>query len=79
MPFGDLPDCHSSFDPALYLHSESADVVCADATYSDDIEALNVRRAETKAEYSRNGTVIQHRAWQAREVFRSDDSVLLGK
>ena len=41
-------------------------------THSDDLEALHLLDAETKAQKTREGIVIQHRAWRVEEVFRSD-------
>lgn len=78
MSFQDLHDCLSSFDPAIHLHSESEEVARVDASYSDDIEALNVPKEELRADNSRNGIAVQHRAWQIPEIFRSEDSDLLG-
>ncbi|KAL4876584.1 hypothetical protein BJY04DRAFT_222916 [Aspergillus karnatakaensis] len=62
-----------SFDPAILLHSEdlfdSRDH--PSETFSDEIEALNIARQEK----TRNKVVIQHRAWNLSDVFRSDEDV----
>jgi chromosome transmission fidelity protein 18 len=72
----------SSFDPALYLHSEPLDSVLdieADAaSFSDDIEALRLQRLETAQENRRKGIVVQHRTWNLSEIFRSDDDIRPG-
>lgn len=78
MSFQDFSDCLSAFDPAVHLHSELIDVVPVRASYSDDIEALNVTKEEQRAEHIKNRTVIQHRAWTLPEIFRSEDSCVSG-
>ena len=72
-------DWPSSFDPAICLHSERTDVASIPQSYSDDIEALIVTREELRAEHNEKRTVIQHRAWNHPEIFRSEDSFLRGK
>ncbi|KKA22647.1 Sister chromatid cohesion factor (Chl12) [Rasamsonia emersonii CBS 393.64] len=68
------PQVPSSFDPALYFHSELPDTAPSES-FSDDIEALYLQRLETAHENRRKGVVIQHRAWNLSDVFRSDDDV----
>lgn len=72
----------SSFDPSLYLLSEPPDSVIdleADPdSFSDDIEALRLQRLETAEENCRKGIVIQHRAWNLSDLFRSDDDIRPG-
>ncbi|KAH1462514.1 Subunit of a complex with Ctf18p [Aspergillus fumigatus] len=58
-----------SFDPAIQLHSEEQNPLSE--TFSDDLEALNLLRLEN----IRNKVVIQHRAWNLSDVFRSDEDV----
>ncbi|GFF32649.1 chromosome transmission fidelity protein 18 [Aspergillus lentulus] len=58
-----------SFDPAIHLHSEEQNPLSE--TFSDDLEALNLHRLEN----IRNKVVIQHRAWNLSDVFRSDEDV----
>lgn len=70
------PPVPSSFDPAVYLHSELPDSVPSES--SDDIEALYLQRLETAHENRRKGVVIQHRAWNLSDVFRSDDDTQPG-
>ena len=41
-------------------------------SHSDDLEALHLIHEETKAQKTKEGIVIQHRAWKIEEVFRSD-------
>ncbi|RDW83744.1 putative sister chromatid cohesion factor (Chl12) [Aspergillus mulundensis] len=61
----------SSFDPAILLHSEDPDL--PSQSFSDEFEALNAVRVEK----TRNKVVIQHRAWNLSDVFRSDEDVRL--
>lgn len=75
----DFSDYLSSFDPAVHLHSESADVARVQAGYSDDIEALSIAKEELRTEHIKNRVVIQHRAWTLPEIFRSEDSCVLGE
>lgn len=72
----------SPFDPALHLHSEGgvefeANISACD--YSDDLEALNLQAAEAIVQKTKNGVVVQHRAWTLSDVFRSDDDHLIGQ
>lgn len=72
----------SSFDPALHLHSEGegkSETKLSACDYSDDFEALNLQAAEAVAQKTKNGIVIQHRAWRLPDVFRSDDDYQLGQ
>jgi chromosome transmission fidelity protein 18 len=68
------PYIPTSFDPALYLHSE-ADLADGPSSlsHSDELEALQQCTAADKAEKSKRGIVIQHRAWITEEVFRSEE------
>ncbi|KAL4803209.1 hypothetical protein BDV18DRAFT_145376 [Aspergillus unguis] len=61
-----------SFDPALLLNSEDLQLEnLPSESFSDELEALNLLRAEK----TRNKVVIQHRAWNLSDVFRSDEDV----
>lgn len=68
----------SSFDPALHLHSELPDIEslnhCPSESFDDDIEALHFQRQENL----RKRIVIQHRAWNLSDVFRSDEDIRPG-
>lgn len=65
----------SSFDPAIHLHSEDfPDQQLPSESFSDDIEALHLVCEEN----IRNKVVIQHRAWNLSDVFRSDEDIRPG-
>jgi chromosome transmission fidelity protein 18 len=67
IPSGLLP----SYDPAIFLHSEPDH---APATFfSDDLIAIQLQIQETIDEKNRERIVIQHRAWNTNEVFRSEE------
>lgn len=70
------PSLLPSFDPAVHLHSEDQDPDNAEQleSFSDDIEALNHQRLEQ----TRNRVVVQHRAWNLADLFRSDDDIRPG-
>ncbi|CAI7646888.1 unnamed protein product [Penicillium glandicola] len=66
------PSFLSSFDPALHLHSEGPDNPNPPSeSFSDDLEAIHLHRREQ----TRNRVVIQHRAWDLSDVFRSEDDI----
>ncbi|KAJ5836267.1 ATPase AAA-type core [Penicillium robsamsonii] len=66
------PSFLSSFDPALCLHSEGAgNQNPPSESFSDDLEAIHLHRREQ----TRNRVVIQHRAWDLSDVFRSEDDI----
>lgn len=70
------PNFLSSFDPALHLHSEEpATALPPSESFSDDLEAIHLQRLEQ----TRNKVVIQHRAWNLSDVFRSDDDIRPGQ
>ncbi|KAK7548731.1 chromosome transmission fidelity protein 18 [Phyllosticta citricarpa] len=81
MSYSDLYDLPTSFDPALHLHSEDPPAVDHPAlptsSHSDEIEALALQKQETTAAKSKQGIVIQHRAWQLPEAFLSEEDHLL--
>ena len=67
----------SSFDPAIHLHSEQdpeLEPPLPSESYSDEIEALHLIREDL----TRNKVVIQHRAWNLSDVFRSDEDIRPG-
>jgi chromosome transmission fidelity protein 18 len=66
------PSEFSSFDPAVFLHSELEETAPTES-FSDDIIALQAQLEEATAQKNREGIVIQHRAWQTNEVFRSEE------
>ncbi|EKG14116.1 hypothetical protein MPH_08731 [Macrophomina phaseolina MS6] len=76
------PDYPSSFDPALFLHSEAPDPLDAlehpPSSHTEEIEALRLQTRETTAARTRQGIVIQHRAWKVPDVFRSEEDHQLG-
>lgn len=71
------PGIPSSFDPALLL-SEHDLLHDPPASFSDDLEALQQCIDETIAKKTREGIVIQHRAWTVAEAFRSEGDVSIG-
>lgn len=70
------PSFLSSFDPALHLHSEGIESTNdpQSESFSDDLEAIDLHRLEQ----TRNRVVIQHRAWDISDVFRSEDDIRPG-
>ena len=70
------PNFLSSFDPALQLHSEGLEntIHPPSESFDDDIEAIHLQRQEL----TRNKVVIQHRAWNLSDVFRSEDDIRPG-
>lgn len=71
------PNFLSSFDPALHLHSEQPTTNAPhppSESFSDDLEAIHLQRLEQTP----NKVVIQHRAWNLSDVFRSDDDIRPG-
>lgn len=76
-----LPSLPSSFDPALEEHWEEHQhpAVLPSSTNSDDFEALHLVHQETVAAKTKQGVVIQHRAWPLEEVFRSEDDRVLSE
>lgn len=65
----------SSFDPAVHLHSEPVPANRPPSeSFSDDLEAIY----EHRVEQTRNRVVIQHRAWDISDVFRSEDDIRPG-
>jgi chromosome transmission fidelity protein 18 len=74
------PQCPSSFDPAIHLHSEGPGDAFPPPNYSDDIHAHDTLLAECAARKNTAGVVIQHRAWRTfEEAFRSEEDHIVGK
>jgi chromosome transmission fidelity protein 18 len=73
------PDIPSSFDPAL-LHSEIEflQTALAQPSFSDDFDALQQCILEDRAKKTTDGIVIQHRAWNLADIFRSEGEHLIG-
>jgi chromosome transmission fidelity protein 18 len=59
-------------DPALHDWEQEFDSVVLPSTNPDDFEALHLVQQETIARKNKAGEVIQHRAWQVGEIFRSE-------
>lgn len=76
------PQVPSSFDPAIFLHSESQDNTCHlppdPPSFTNDLEALHLQRLEIARENREKGIVIQHRSWKLSDVFQSDDDIRPG-
>lgn len=72
------PGIPSSFDPAL-LHSEFGfENTPLSLSHSDELDAIEQTIAEDRARKTRAGIVIQHRAWNTLEAFRSEEDYLIG-
>jgi chromosome transmission fidelity protein 18 len=71
MSQGYMPPELLSFDPAIFLHSQPDEGPTE--SFSDDVIALQGQIEESTARKSREGIVIQHRAWQTNDVFRSEE------
>jgi chromosome transmission fidelity protein 18 len=73
------PGIPSSFDPALFFsESEYPQDVPPSLSFSDDIDALQECITEDKAKKTSEGIVIQHRAWNITEIFRSEGEAPIG-
>ncbi len=77
-----IPQLPPSFDPAVFLHSDleshSDPVILPSSCYLDDLEALQQQQEEVVAAKTKQGVVIQHRAWKLGEAFRSEEDYQLG-
>jgi chromosome transmission fidelity protein 18 len=69
----------TSFDPAL-LYSDYDHIQNApnSLSHSDDLAALQACITEDKVKKTSEGVVIQHRAWNITDVFRSEGDHLVG-
>jgi chromosome transmission fidelity protein 18 len=73
------PGIPSSFDPALLLSElEYPQDAPPSPSFSDDFDALQQCITEEKAKKTSEGVVIQHRAWNITEIFRSEGEALIG-
>ncbi|KAF1992282.1 hypothetical protein K402DRAFT_458710 [Aulographum hederae CBS 113979] len=73
-----LPDLPSSFDPAVYLHSDPAPPSDApDTFFSDDLEAFHSQQQAVLLQKNKERIVVQHRSWNLAEVFRSEEDHLI--
>jgi chromosome transmission fidelity protein 18 len=73
------PGIPSSFDPALlYSELDRPQEEPTSLSFSDDIDALQQCITEDKAKKTSEGIVIQHRAWNIGEVFRSEGEASFG-
>jgi chromosome transmission fidelity protein 18 len=67
------PSLPFTSDPALYDWEEEVNpIILPSSTNPDDFEALHHVQEETIARKNKAGEVIQHRAWQLEEAFRSE-------
>jgi chromosome transmission fidelity protein 18 len=67
------PGIPTSFDPALLLSElESLHDAPVSLTYSDDLDALQQCITEDTTRKNSAGIVIQHRAWNIADIFRSE-------
>src|SRR4051812_3252906 len=78
------PQIPTSFDPAIYLHSElepeprCTPIAPASLSHSDELEALQECIKRDTTQKNENRVVIQHRAWRITEVFRSEEDYTIG-
>lgn len=73
------PGIPSSFDPALlYSELDHPQDTHPSTSFSDDFDALQQCITEDKAKKTSEGIVIQHRAWNIVDVFRSEGEVWIG-
>lgn len=68
------PSLPFTSDPALHddWEEDINTIVPPSSTNSDDFEALHLIQKETIARKNKEGTVIQHRAWNLGDTFRSE-------
>jgi len=73
------PGIPSSFDPALlYSELDHPQNAPLPVSFSDDLDALQQCITEDRAKKTSKGVVIQHRAWNIADVFRSEGDVSIG-
>jgi chromosome transmission fidelity protein 18 len=69
----------TSFDPALlYSELEYLDDAPPSLSHSDEIDAIQQTAAEDRAQKNSAGVVIQHRAWNTLDAFRSEEEYTIG-
>ena len=73
--------CLPDLDPALIIDwdNDAETKIINSDTLSDELEAFYQVQEETKLEKSKQGTVIQQRAWGVEDVFRSDSDSMTGR
>lgn len=72
------PGIPLSFDPALLYSEIDHPQDGLQTSFSDDIDALQQCITEDRAKKTDEGVVIQHRAWNIVDVFRSEGDVSIG-
>jgi chromosome transmission fidelity protein 18 len=73
------PSIPSSFDPALlYSKHDHPQNAPPPVSFSDDLDALQQCITEDRAKKTSEGIVIQHRAWNIIDVFRSEGDISFG-
>ena len=73
------PGIPTSFDPALlYSEYDHPQNLPNSISHSDDLEALQACIAEDKVKKNKEGVVIQHRAWNLVDVFKSEGENCFG-
>lgn len=73
------PGIPTSFDPALlYSELEFLQDPPASHSHSDELDALQQCIAQDRAKKNSEGVVIQHRAWNVADIFRSEGDHSIG-
>jgi hypothetical protein len=74
------PQIPTSFDPALFLHSEAEPPIgtLTSFAHSDELDALQQCVVDNRTQQTQQGVVIQHRSWRTTEAFRSEDDYPIG-
>jgi chromosome transmission fidelity protein 18 len=73
------PSIPTSFDPALLdFETEFHLDTPASLSHSDELDALQQCITEETAKKNGAGIVIQHRAWNVAEIFRSEGEGSIG-
>ena len=69
-------DTLSSFDPAIHLHPQVNETFSS--SNSADLLELNRHLEDVQEQKTKDGVVIQHRAWKVPQAFQSQDDYLIG-
>ncbi len=75
------PSLPLTSDPGLFENWDNNTenpLILSSSTHSDALEALQKVQQEAVVKRNKEGQVIQHRAWNVGEVFRSDIDYLNG-
>ena len=73
------PSIPTSFDPALLLSElEFPNDAPPSLSHSDELDALEQIIAEERVQKNKAGIVVQHRAWNTLEAFRSEEDHTIG-